>query len=201
MLILQTISKMLSTQRVHVVYGRNESQWFMVHEYNFMQHIQPFCTVCGKPYCGSISGGASTHQAGSTEYTSQLEIGLYSSKIHQQRESGDLLLHFLTNCRVMHQNITRILITPEIVKQVHDMATNQSMPTGVKMTNQTERILFDSTYRAGVDFDDEDFVDEDYKEDSEDEEEKPDELPWDEYFNEDNHSFHGRQSAVLQSVF
>jgi hypothetical protein len=62
-----------------------------------------------------------------------------------------------TRCRV-----TPIPITPAIIKMVHRNAEQDGMPKGLKITNRTRQVLYNSTWIAGVDYDEDEFEDEDY---------------------------------------
>jgi hypothetical protein len=62
--------------------------------------------------------------------------------------------------------ITPIPITPAIIKMVHRIAKQDGMPKGLKITNCTRQVLFNSTWIAGVDYDEDEFEDKDYDHDS-----------------------------------
>jgi hypothetical protein len=55
--------------------------------------------------------------------------------------------------------ITPILITPAIIKMVHCIAKKDGMPKGLKITNHTGQVLYNSTWIAGVDYDEDEFED------------------------------------------
>lgn len=72
------------------------------------------------------------------------------------------------------------------------MAANQSISQGIKLP--MKEILFDSTYHARVDLEEEDFEDEDFEESSEDEEEDSfGELNQDKYFDKMNELFENEE--------
>eukprot|EP00957_Ditylum_brightwellii_P095613 7284340-Ditylum_brightwellii.AAC.1 len=57
-------------------------------------------------------------------------------------------------------------LTPSIVKQVHKLAEMDNMRKGLKITNKTGDILFDSAQIAEVDYDANNFLDQDYTSES-----------------------------------
>jgi hypothetical protein len=89
-------------------------------------------------------------------------IYLRYSDAHQ---GGHELLHLQTNQLLRCQFVTPLPITPAIIKQVHALAEQDRMPKGLKITNRTGQILFDSAWLAGVDYDEEEFDNEDFSED------------------------------------
>ena len=66
------------------------------------------------------------------------------------------------NRMITRRRITPIPITPAIIKMVHHIAERDGMPKGLKITNHTGQVLYDSTWIAGVDYDEDQFEDEDY---------------------------------------
>jgi hypothetical protein len=89
------------------------------------------------------------------------------------------LLHLQTNKVVKRRNLTKIPITPSIVKQVHALAELEEMQAGLKITNRANQVIFNSAWIAGVDydedtciFDDEDHIEEDNGDENEDEEDE-----------------------------
>jgi hypothetical protein len=65
------------------------------------------------------------------------------------------------NRMITRRRVTPIPITPAIIKMVHRIAEQDGMPKGLKITNHTGQVLYDSTWIAGVDDDDdEDMYDE-----------------------------------------
>ena len=66
-------------------------------------------------------------------------------------QNGHDLLHLQTNKIIIRRNITPVSITPSIVNQVHKPAEMERMPKGLKVSNRTGLILFDSASIAGVD--------------------------------------------------
>jgi hypothetical protein len=65
-------------------------------------------------------------------------------------------------------------ITPAIIKMVHRITEQDGMPKGLKITNHTRQVLYDSTWSAGVDYDEDEFEDEDYDPDSDEDEDSDD---------------------------
>jgi hypothetical protein len=63
---------------------------------------------------------------------------------------------------ITRRRITPIPITPAIIKMVHRIAKQDGMPKGLKITKCTGQVLYDSTWIAGVDYDEDEFQDEDY---------------------------------------
>jgi hypothetical protein len=66
-------------------------------------------------------------------------------------------------CKAMNHIITCHCITPipilqaAIIKMVHCIAKKDGMPKGLKITNCTGPVLYDSTWIAGVDYDENEF--------------------------------------------
>ena len=60
--------------------------------------------------------------------------------------------------------MTKIPITPSIIKQVHALANLGDIPEGLKITNKTNSIIFYSAWISGVDYDKENVGDDDYDE-------------------------------------
>jgi hypothetical protein len=61
--------------------------------------------------------------------------------------------------------ITPIPITPAIIKMAHRIVEKYGMPKGLKITNHTRQVLYDSTWIAGVDYDEDEFDIKDYSDD------------------------------------
>ncbi len=57
-----------------------------------------------------------------------------------------------------------IPITPVIIKQVDHIAKMNGMPEGLKITNHTGQVLYDSAWIAGVEYDEDEIEDQDYEE-------------------------------------
>ena len=84
-------------------------------------------------------------------------------------QGGFELLHLATNRVITRHNITSVAITPSVIKQVHEIAKRENMPKGLKIQNRTNVVLFDASWTAGVDYDndlfEEQVEDEDYDSD------------------------------------
>ena len=74
------------------------------------------------------------------------------------------LLHLQTRNVVKRQNLTKIPITPSIIKQVHVLVTLDNMPQGLKITNKSNNVIFGSAWIVGGDYDEENFDDDNYEE-------------------------------------
>jgi hypothetical protein len=88
-------------------------------------------------------------------------------------QGGHELLHLQTNKIVKRRNLTKVPITPSIIKQVHALAELDEMPRGLKTTNRANQVIFNSAWITGVDYDEElfdDDIDDDYDEEDNDEE-------------------------------
>jgi hypothetical protein len=66
------------------------------------------------------------------------------------------------NCIITRHWVTPIPPTPAVIKMVHHIAKSDGVPKGLKITNNTGQVLYDSTWIAGVDYDEEAFKDEDF---------------------------------------
>jgi hypothetical protein len=83
-------------------------------------------------------------------------------------QGGHELLHLQTNRVVKRRTLTKVPITPGIIKQVHALAKIDEMPEGLKIKNRANHIIFDSAWIAGVEYDEEQFDDGEYEEQEED---------------------------------
>jgi hypothetical protein len=75
---------------------------------------------------------------------------------------------------ITRRRVTPIPITPAIIRMVHCIAEQDGMPKGLKITNHTGQVLYDSTWIAGVDYDEDEFEDEDYHPSSDEDEDSDD---------------------------
>ena len=82
-------------------------------------------------------------------------------------QGGHELLYLQTNAVVTRQTCTSVPLTPSVIKQVHQIATAEGMPQGLKIATCTGLTLFDSAWIAGVDFDKDEFDDVTYDEEDE----------------------------------
>jgi hypothetical protein len=82
-------------------------------------------------------------------------------RYNDNQQGGHDLLHLQMNRMITRRRVTPIPITPAIIKMVHRIAEQDGMPKGLMITNHTGQVLYDSTWIAGVDDDDdEDMYDE-----------------------------------------
>jgi hypothetical protein len=79
-------------------------------------------------------------------------------------QGGHDLLHLQTNRMIIRRRITPVPITPVIIKQVDRIDEMDGMPKGLKITNHTSQVLYDSAWIAGVDYDEDEIEDQDYEE-------------------------------------
>jgi hypothetical protein len=89
-------------------------------------------------------------------------------------QGGHELLQLQTNAVVKRRTLTKIPITPSIIKQVHALAELDEMPEGLKIINRANHVIFDSAWIAEVDYDEDLFDDDDHNEEEEEEEEEED---------------------------
>jgi hypothetical protein len=82
-------------------------------------------------------------------------------------------MNLQTNSVIKRRTMTKMVLTPSIIKMVHRLVEIDEMPKGLKIANRADLILFDSAWIAGVDYDEELFDDGDHqpKEDDENEDE------------------------------
>jgi hypothetical protein len=95
-------------------------------------------------------------------------------RYNDNEQGGHDLLHLQTNRMITRRRVTPIPITPAIIKMVHRIAEQDGMPKGLKITNRTGQVLYDSTWIAGVDYDEDEFEDEDYHPSSDEDEDSDD---------------------------
>jgi len=68
-------------------------------------------------------------------------------------QGGHEVLHLPTNRTLIRSRILGVIpITPQVIQQVHAMATTQEMPEGLKVKNKYGVTLYDSAWIAGVDY-------------------------------------------------
>ena len=104
---------------------------------------------------------------------------------NDNEQGGHDVLHLQTNRIITRRRVTPIPITPAIIKMVHRIAENDGMPKGLKITNNTGQVLYDSTWIAGVDYEEEEFEDEDFEPDSDEESDDSDDYKSDDSKQED----------------
>ena len=76
-------------------------------------------------------------------------------------------------------------ITPAIITHVQKIAEQEDMPTGLKITSRYGHVLYDATWIAGVDYDEEFFEDDDYENDSDMSDKNSDEVSADDDLGEE----------------
>jgi hypothetical protein len=82
-------------------------------------------------------------------------------------QEGHELLHLPTNSVITRRKLTKMVLTPSIIRMVHRLAELDEMPKGLKIANRGDIILFDSAWIAGVDYDE--FDDDDHQPNENDE--------------------------------
>jgi hypothetical protein len=80
-------------------------------------------------------------------------------------QSGHELLHLQTNSVIKRRKMTKMVLTPRIIKMVHRLAEIDEIPGA-------DLIVFDSASIAGVDYDEELFDDDDRQLNEDDEEDE-----------------------------
>jgi hypothetical protein len=78
---------------------------------------------------------------------------------------------------ITHRRVTPVPITSSIIQQVDRIAEMDRMPKGLKITNRTGEVLYDSTWIAGVDYDEDSDEDSDYEEKPDDSDDDDDYIP------------------------
>jgi hypothetical protein len=63
--------------------------------------------------------------------------------------------------------MTKIPITPSIIKQVHALAVLDEMPEGLKIPDRAKNVIFDTAWITGVDYDKQEFDDDEYDKEEE----------------------------------
>ena len=102
-------------------------------------------------------------------------------------QGGHELLHLPTNSLITRRTITPLPLTPAIMNQVHALAVQENMPDGLKISNRTGQLFYDSAWIAGVDYDNEAFEDaqdEDYEDQDASDNESNDEILGEEDYDE-----------------
>jgi hypothetical protein len=82
-------------------------------------------------------------------------------RYNDNHQGGHDLLHIPTNHLITRHKVTQVPITPTIIKRVERLAEMDGMPPGLKITDRTGHILYDSAWLAGVDYEDSDSDDND----------------------------------------
>jgi hypothetical protein len=71
-------------------------------------------------------------------------------------QGGHHLLDLRTGSTIKRQTVTPVPITNNIIELVHQMATNDEMKDGLKIATKSGQILYDSSWIAGVDYEEDD---------------------------------------------
>jgi hypothetical protein len=71
---------------------------------------------------------------------------------NDNHQGGHKLLHLPTNQLITRCYITVLPITLNVIQQVHQLAEQDRITRGLKIKNQTNQILNDSTRIAGVEY-------------------------------------------------
>ena len=126
------------------------------------------------------------------------------------KQEGHELLHLQTNWVIMRRKSFTVPVNPSIISQVHALVNLDGMCPGLKITNFTNKILFDSAWTAEVDHDDYEFQDEDYEMEWEDQNDVNEDEEYDEMFeNElaelmnkpDQHNVQNENNRNVQHVY
>jgi hypothetical protein len=97
-------------------------------------------------------------------------------------------LHLHINRVITRRRMTPLPIIPAIIKLVHTIAEQDGMPKGLKISNRFGTVLFDSSWIAGVDYNNEKFEDEDYDDN--------DHEPYDNHDDDDNSDYEDEEDNV-----
>ena len=104
-------------------------------------------------------------------------------RYNANHQGGHELLDLRTGRVIQRRTVTAVPITKQVIDVVHAMATSEGMPDGLKIETKSGIILYDSSWIAGVDYDDgriveheydEDEFDEDYEDDGSDDDDDDD---------------------------
>ena len=60
-------------------------------------------------------------------------------------QGGHELLHLQTNQPITRSVVTPVSITPSVIKMVHAIAKRDDMPSGLKIKNRANTLLFDTS--------------------------------------------------------
>ena len=66
-------------------------------------------------------------------------------------QGGHKILHLQNNSVIMRNHVTPAPITPTIINQVYSIGDREDMPNGIKISDRTGLVLYDSAWIAGVD--------------------------------------------------
>ena len=91
-------------------------------------------------------------------------------------QGGHELLHLPTNRVIVRRDITQLPITQAVLDQVAEIARSEGMPPGLKIESKTDLTLYDSTWIAGVDFQEHHQDDDGNEEEDDQDEMHPDQI-------------------------
>jgi hypothetical protein len=93
---------------------------------------------------------------------------IYLQFLSNQRGSHELL-NLNTGHRITHQKVMPVPIMQHIIDLIHKMAENDGMPDGLKIQNHHGVVLYNSSWIAGVNYEeDEDYEEQDNEEEDDD---------------------------------
>jgi hypothetical protein len=113
---------------------------------------------CAIPF-GTYVQAAQENTPSNTQESRSLDC-IYLRYLSNQ-QGGHELLHLGTGRVITRRNVTPIPLTQHVIDLVHAMAERDGMPDGLKIENKAGLVLYDSSWIAGVDYDD----DEEYQDD------------------------------------
>jgi hypothetical protein len=90
-------------------------------------------------------------------------------------QGGHQLMDLRTGKIINRRKITPLPITQSVIDTVNAMAKSQDMPQGLKIATKTGRLLYDSTWIAGVDYEEENNENDDEEDEDENENENVEE--------------------------
>ena len=91
-------------------------------------------------------------------------------------QGGHELLHLNPNPVITCNSITPTTIKPNINKQVHSIADREGIPSGIKISNRTGLVLYNSAWITGVDYSEGDDNENEFENESGNEEDNDTEL-------------------------
>ncbi|KAL7564642.1 hypothetical protein ACA910_009330 [Epithemia clementina (nom. ined.)] len=120
-------------------------------------------------------------------------IYLRPSPLHQ---TGYELLDLRTNRVINRGSFTMVPINQNIIELVHQLSESDNLPTGLKIATRTGHIIYDSTWIAGVDYDEN--YDSNYNENDENENDSSDE---DYIYEEDEDEEHNFDELEPEEIY
>ena len=80
---------------------------------------------------------------------------IYLRATYSAQGFHDFLL-LQTKSIITRNHVTPDPITPTVINQVHSISYREGMPSGIKISNRTVLVLYDSAWISGVDYSEED---------------------------------------------